>query len=202
MKGGGIDMPRSYKSKWVKKNTKLFVEAAKDAASQTLEEICQEGSKMFEQCIDEFYRYKTLSYYRHEVGRGTCTGWNLYLANGFKKIYKNGRVVGFLSGWDHTDMLPYKSWKDRDGNYHPVSREYVLKNVMNGIRGLEDEYVDHGYGSYDNHWSATISSPLFGELSGTPEKIFEKFDNTWRDVAKKINRKYRREAFDKVELRW
>ena len=195
-------MPRSYKSKWVKKNTKLFVEAAKDAASQTLEEICQEGSKMFDQCIDKFYEYKTRSYYRHETGRGTGTGWNLYLANGFKKVYQNGRVVSFVSGWDSTDMLPYKSWKDRNGNYHQVSTEYVLNNVMNGIRGLEDEYLDSGYGTYDNRWSATVNSSLFGNLSGTPEEIFKVFDNTWKDVATKLNRKYRREAFSKVEIRW
>ena len=98
-------------------------------------------------------------------------------------------------------MLPYKSWKDKDGEYHEVSTEYVLKNVMNGIRGLEDEYSDRGYGTYDNHWSATIDSSLFGELSGTPEKIFEKFDSTWRNVAKELNGKYRRNAFEKVELR-
>lgn len=195
-------MPRSYKSKWVKKNTKLFVEAAKDAASQTLEDIYKEGSKMFDQCIDKFYEYETRYYYRHETGRGTGTGWNLYLANGFKKIYQNGRVVGFTSGWDSTAMLPYKSWKDRNGNYHPVATEYVLNNVMKGIRGLEDEYVGRGYGTYDNHWSASINSPLFGELSGTPEEIFEKFDNTWRDVAKELNRKYRRNAFNKIDLRW
>ena len=189
------------KKTWVKNNTKLFVEAAKDAASKTLEEICTAGSKIFDQCIDEFYKYETRSYYRHKTGLGTGTGWNLYLANGFKKIYKNGRVVGFLSGWNHTDMLPYKSWKDKDGEYHEVSTEYVLKNVMNGIRGLEDEYLDRGYGTYDNHWSATIDSSLFGELSGTPEKIFEKFDSTWRNVAKELNGKYRRNAFEKVELR-
>lgn len=195
-------MPRSYKSKWVKKNTKLFVEAAKDAASQTLEEICQEGAKMFDQCIDEFYKYQTRSYYRHETGRGTGTGWNLYLANGFKKVYSNGRVVGFISGWDSTNMLPYKSWRDRNGVYHPVTTEYVLNNTMNGIRGLEDEYVDRGYGTYDNHWSATVNSSLFGNLYGTPKEIFDVFDRTWKDVAIILNKKYRREAFGKIEIRW
>lgn len=195
-------MPRSDKKKWVEKNTKLFLEAAKDAASKTLEEICQEGAKMFDKCIDQFYEYQTRSYYRHEVGRGTGTGWNLYLANRFKKVYHKGRVVGFTSGWDATDMMPYKSWRDRNGNYHPISTEYVLNNVMNGIRGLEDEYVNRGYGTYDNHWSATINSSLFGTLSGTPEEIFKVFDDTWKEVATRLNNKYRREAFSKVEIRW
>jgi hypothetical protein len=195
-------MPRSYKKKWVERNAELFVEAAMDAASQTLEEICQEGSKIFDQCIDKFYEYETRSYYRHETGRGTRTGWNLYLANGFKKVYKNGRVVSFNSGWDSADMLPYKPWKDRDGDYHPVTTEYVLKNVMNGIRGLEDEYVNRGYAPYDNHWSATINSSLFGKLSGTPEEIFKVFDDTWKDVATELNKKYRREAFKNIKIRW
>lgn len=190
------------KKMWIKANTKQFVIAAKEAASRALEEVCQEGSKIFDQCIDQFYMYETLSYYRHEVGRGTGTGWNLYLANGFKKKYHDGYVVSFTSGWDSTDMAPYKSWKDRDGSYHPVTTRYVLNNVMNGIRGLEDEYVGNGFGTYDNHWTASISSSLFGNLEGTPEQIFQVFDREWKTVAATLNRKYRQDAFSKVKIRW
>ena len=196
---------KDTKKEWVKRNAPLLVEAAKDAASKTLEEVCKEGAKIFDQCINQFYLYETQSYYRHVTGRGTKTGWNLYLANGFKAIYQDDRVVSFTSGWDSTDMLPYRSWKDKDKESHPVSTEYVLNNVMSGIRGLEDKYVNHGYAPrkpYDNHWTAEINSYLFGELSGTPKEIFKKFDDTWKDVATTLNKKYRYEAFDKLEIRW
>lgn len=179
------------KKMWIKRNTALFANAAKEAASRALEEVCEEGSKIFDQCIDQFYMYKTRSYYRHEAGKGTGTGWNLYLANGFRKSYKNGYVTSFTSGWDSRDMLPYGS----------VTAEYVLNNVMNGIRGLEDKYMRFSFGEYDNHWAASISSPLFGELNGTPEQIFQIFDNEWRSVAITLNQRYRKEAFSKIKMR-
>ena len=96
-------------------------------------------------------------------------------------------------GWNADDMEPYKSWKDRDGNYHPVSATYVLNNVMNGIRGLEDEYMMKGFAIYNNHWavdSLKTKRNYFGTLSGTPDEIFENVEGQWKTVRQKVFNKY------------
>lgn len=179
-----------------------FYDAATDSLEKTVKDLYKEGSNIFDNCITQFYNYETQKYYRHETGRGTRTGMNLYRANQCRVIYKHGMIVGFHIGWDATDMAPYSSWKDRDGGVHPVSASYVLDNVMNGIRGLEDEYMVHGFREYDNHWTTNITSKYFGSLYGTPNQIFDEFDLKWRDVAYSLNRKYRREAFKSIKIRW
>lgn len=185
---------KKAKEKLVEKITEEIIEESKTALDKTAEELCKDMSEIFDKCIDEFYKYETKSYYRHDTGRGTGTGMNLYRANQFRLNYgTDDHVKSVHIGWNANDMAPYTSWKDRNKKSHPVSADYVLKNTMNGIRGLEDKYVDRGYAPYDNHWSVdnlTTKRNYFGKLSGTPNEIFDNIESQWKTVRKKVFNKY------------
>ena len=179
------------KQKLIDKYVEKYYDAAIGAIDKTAKELVNEASRIFDNCIDQFYLYETKRYYRHETGRGTGTGINLYRANQMYLNYKNGEIVGFHIGWNANDMASYKH----------VGAEYVLDNVMKGIRGLEDEYMRNSFSTYDNHWSATVETKYFGTLSGTPNQIFDVFDSQWKAVSYDINKKYRKEAFRKISIR-
>ena len=158
-----------------------------DALDNAVIDVYNETYEIFRYCIDQFYLYETKSYYRHKTGRGTGEGENLYQASDFRLVKGgNGHIAGAYLGWHSGNMSPYKPWKDKKGKYHTVSTDYVLGLVMNGIRGLDDDYVDHGYASYDNHWSIsnfTTARNLFGDLKGTPNQIFDKIEANIVDVT-------------------
>lgn len=169
-----------------------LINTLNNALDLTAEVLYKEVSlKVFDKCIDQFYMYETKRYYRHDTGKGSGTGMNLYRANNCQIIYReDGHVSRIHVGWNANDMAPYKMWKDKDGNLHPVSAEYVLNNVMNGIRGLEDEYMSKSFATYNNHWSANINSDIFGSLSGTPNEIFDEIDSMWQSVTRQLFRKH------------
>lgn len=187
-------LKRKQIEKLTKKITDEIVEDLKNVLDKTATELCKDMSEIFDKCIDEFYKYETRSYYRHDTGRGTGTGMNLYRANQFRVKYdSDNHAKSIHIGWNANDMTPYKSWKDKDGNYHPVSATYVLNNTMRGIRGLEDEYVNSGYAPYDNHWTVNdlkTRRNYFGTLSGTPDEIFENVERQWKTVRQKVFDKY------------
>jgi hypothetical protein len=187
-------LQRKRIDKLVEKITPQVVEKLKGALDKTASELCKDMSQIFDKCIDKFYEYETRSYYRHETGRGTGTGMNLYRANQFKLKYgSDGHVKSVHIGWNANDMSPYKSWKDRYGDYHSVSAAYVLENTMKGIRGLEDEYMHGCYAPYDNHWTIDnlkTKRNYFGTLSGTPNEIFDNVERQWKDVRQTVFDKY------------
>lgn len=179
---------KKAKEEYTRSVTKEIIKTARKAVDETGEILYKELFQTFDKCIDKFYEYETRRYYRHETGRGTGTGMNLYRASQFRINYdSNDHVKSIHVGWNANDMAPYKSWKDKDGELHPVNADYVLKNVMKGIRGLEDEYADRGFGSYNNHWSVdSLSTKYFGTLSGTPDKIFDDIEKQWKKVRKRL----------------
>lgn len=179
---------KKAKEKYTRNVTKEIIKTARKAVDETGEILYKELFQTFDKCIDKFYEYETRRYFRHETGRGTGTGMNLYRASQFRINYdSDDHVKSIHVGWNANDMAPYESWKDKDGELHPVNADYVLKRVMSGIRGLEDEYADRGFGSYDNHWSVdSLSTKYFGTLSGTPDKIFDDIEKQWKKVRKRL----------------
>lgn len=163
---------------------KLKEKVVEPAVTLTAEQICDDLIKTFEKCIDEFYKYETKSYYRHEVGRGTGTGWNLYLANQTEIIY-NGDVVKYIvCGWDGTEMLPY-FLSNGKGNKKPVNTEHVLDSVMNGVRFNGDGTSKY----YKMKWEIEngIETQYFGTLDGkTPKKIFTQIMDEMFNVQKTL----------------
>jgi len=201
-------MPRKIETEYAKRRQILidryvekFYDAAVNSIERTVKELCKEASNIFDSCIDQFYLYQTKSYRRHEVGKGTGTGINLYRANQIHLNYKGGELTSFYIEINADNMAPYKSYKNGEGRRKLVSAKYVLDNVMKGIRGLEDEYIKNGFASYDNHWSATVNTKYFGTLSGTPNQIFDIFDSHFKEIAFTVNNKYRRDAFRKINIR-
>jgi hypothetical protein len=191
-------MPYSASKLFEKKQEKLqnqliqsLTETCYKALDLTAEDLYKEAWQIFDKCMDQFYRYKTTSYYRHETGIGTRTGMNLYRANQFRINYGiDDHVSSLHIGWNDNDMASYKPWKDADGNLHQIDKDYVLYNVMRGIRGLEDESMLNGFAPYDNHWSAEVQTKYFGMLSGTPNQIFDVFEREWDDVSRKLFRRH------------
>lgn len=86
--------------------------------------------KAYNDIIDQYYLYKTTSYYRHKTGIGTGTGWNLYRSNNISlypnDIGENGRYTGLILDINADNM------KD----YYRYSKHKVLDNVLRGIRGV------------------------------------------------------------------
>lgn len=163
---------------------KIEKNAVDPAMVLTAEQITKDLSDTFDKCIDDFYMYETRRYYRHETGRGTGTGWNLYLANQFRVNYSGKIATSIHFGWNGNDMATYKSLS-KGGN---VDREHVLDSVMNGIRFNGDG------SSYYPEMSWTLSSPIsteyFGTISGsTPDIIFEQMLNKMFSVQYKLSRK-------------
>ena len=150
-----------------------FVQTALKAKHMTFVDLHKEVSLIFDRCIDQYYLYKTTSYYRHETGIGTRNGINLYRANQMQHI-KNGIHDMLVLGWDGSDMAAYRSG---------INPDYVMDNVAKGIRGVDDEYMKYAYAPYDNHWSATIQSKYFGNLQGTMNDIFDEIERQWNDVS-------------------
>ena len=182
---------KKKQEKYQNKIIQSLTEICYTAIDLTAEELHKEAWKIFDQCMDKFYRYKTTSYYRHDTGRGTRTGMNLYRASQFRINYgSDGHVSSVHIGWNDSDMKPYKPWKDINGQIHQVDKDYVLHNVMSGIRGLEDEYMPNGFAPYDNHWSAKVSTTHFGILEGTPNDIFDMYEYKYKNVARKLFRKH------------
>lgn len=179
-------MPYSFKKQAEKgaKNYLKKIEKVVDAAvTLTAEQITKDLSDTFDKCIDDFYLYETTSYYRHEVGKGTGTGWNLYLANRFKVNYsgKNAKSIHF--GWSNADRLmgSYKIKNEQQGI------EHVIDSVMNGIR------FDGDGSNYYPTMTWTLSSPIsteyFGIIKGgTPNSIFEQILNNMFLVQRKLSR--------------
>lgn len=155
-----------------------FINTAMEAKHQAFKDLYKEMYQIFDMCIDQYYRYETKSYYRHETGIGSCTGINLYRANQIKHI-QIGYSDNLIVGWSGEDMASYRNGVDAD---------YVMDNVAKGIRGLADEYLPNGFTprkseKYENHWSAKVSTKYFGELEGTPDKIVDEIEKMWDEVS-------------------
>lgn len=200
-------MPRSVDrivtasmNKYVDKLINSLTKIGEQSLDLTADDLYKEAYQIFDKCMDQFYEYKTRSYYRHDVGRGTGTGMNLYRASQFRINYGADRHVKSLHiGWNELDMHPYKPWRDGDGGIHRVDKKYVMENVMKGLRGFEEEYIGVGFtptedSEYSNNWnwSASVSTKknYFGNLEGTPNEIFEIFEEKWDGVSRKLFREH------------
>lgn len=84
-----------------------------------------EFEKLYDQIIDQYYTYVTQYYYRHDVGKGTGNGLNLYRASDMHMDIGGGKFNDdFVFGLNENDMEGYKY----------STPEQVLENVMSGWR--------------------------------------------------------------------
>lgn len=146
------------------------------AVDEFFDDLWKDLHLMFDKCIDQYYKYRTRRYYRHDTGIGTGTGMNLYRA-----INEKRGSDSFEIWFDSSDMAGYKPYKDAEENLHPVDTEFVLNNVMSGIRGLP--YPMSRYGGDSMEWTASVSTNLFGNLSGTIYEIIENINSNIPNIA-------------------
>lgn len=150
----------------------------KQATLEFMDDLWKDLHLLFDKCIDQYYKYTTRRYYRHDVGRGTGTGSNLYRA--IDEKYSGYTLRLKISS---SDMAGYKPYKDKEGSEHSVDAGYVLNNVMSGIRGLP--YSASRYGGDSMSWSASVSTNLFGNLSGTINDILDTIEDKFPDIGSK-----------------
>jgi hypothetical protein len=184
IKEGGICMPYSLK-KQTEKSINNFIQKIEPivdkAVTLTAEQITQDLVNTFDKCINDFYMYKTTSYYRHETGRGTCDGINLYRANQFRVNYSGGAAKSIHFGWNGNDMASYRKLS-KSGR---ISTDYVLDSVMNGIRfnGDGSEY----YPEMTWHLSSPIDTNYFGIINAsTPDDVFEQMLKKMNKVQREL----------------
>lgn len=154
----------------IEKANNRLLKNANDIAEKELnkasEEILKEAKRMYDVFIDQYYKYKTTSYYRHDVGIGTGTGMNLYRAQDF--------------GFDTTTIDEYQdrgiivNLKNVKIKYNPNSmakyrkfpRARVLDMIINGIRGVP--------GYTDTYWEGEYNGKYFS-YKGIMKNAFDEF---------------------------
>ena len=165
-----------------KKYMREIRKTVKKATSKTLEQIRKDFMETYDKCIDDFYRYKTTSYYRHETGVGTGTGINLYRGLYEDISYSQGYIKDMVLGWGNDDgeMRGYKLAKKQF-----VDPDYVLDQVMNGIR-FNGDGSDY-YKEMTWELSGTIETQYFGVLYGkTPVQIFDQMMSKMYMVQRRL----------------
>lgn len=91
--------------------------------------------KAYKSIIDQYYLYKTTSYYRHKTGIGTGTGKNLYLSDNIS-IYPD------IAEFDEEQRVE-EIWLNINANrmqgYYGFPKSKVLNMVLDGIRGVPNK---------------------------------------------------------------
>lgn len=109
----------------IKDIVKSIEKACKNQLDHADNTLKHEFEKLYDQIIDQYYTYVTQYYYRHEVGKGTGNGLNLYRASDMHMDIGGGKFDDdFVFGLNENDMDGYKY----------STPEQVLENVMSGWR--------------------------------------------------------------------
>ena len=111
------------------------------SSKMTTRDLYEEAINMYDSLIEQYYRYKTEAYYRHDSGIGTGWGVNLYLGKNFY-IDKNNDLNIEFSG---KKMKKYK--KDKY-----ATRDEVLAIVKGGFRGVPGKWIMPWEGSFDGEY--------------------------------------------------
>lgn len=152
--------------------------ASETAAKQTQDILI----KAYTDIIDQYYLYKTTSYYRHRTGIGTGTGKNLYKSNRIALLSSNDRTIGLKLEIDASEMEGYPR----------ISKDIVLDNVLNGIRGvpynemvlLEDRWSGQHRMMFQREMNFEAKIKVESDcFTGTPRKIMT-------DIGNKIGKQY------------
>ena len=141
--------------------------------NSTFEELYKEAVNMYDTLIEEYYKYKTTSYYRHHVGIGTGTGENLYF----------GKQFTLTSGLIPELSMDF-SGKDMD-KYQYNSTDEVLDMVMHGIRGVPSK-------GWWTTWKGSYNGKYFSvggvDIATAFNAFYQNFDYLSRYIFKeKIN---------------
>ena len=168
----------TYMGNLIYEQYKEDIEAAYiNAYDDMVYDIYEDAFQLYAKAIDQYYLYETTSYIRHGEGKpGTKKGTNLHEANltYLKRNHSSGRLYnGVVLHWDSVNMLPYKR----------VKTDYVLSNVLNGIRGVPvDNSSLNSTGNFfitnafSSKWEASVKLPNTRmALRGTPNEMLRMF---------------------------
>lgn len=111
------------------------------SAKLTTINLHEEATNMYDSLIEQYYRYETKSYYRHNAGIGTGWGDNLYYGKNFYIDSSNDLNIEFSGD----QMEKYKNDKY-------ATRDEVLAIVRGGFRGVPGKWIRPWSGSYDGEY--------------------------------------------------
>jgi hypothetical protein len=122
---------------------------------------------MYDALIEEYYKYKTSSYYRHHVGIGTGTGENLYYGKQFD-----------LSHCYIPQLSIRFSGTDMDG-YRNSSTDEVLSNVLHGVRGVPSK-------GWQTTWNGSYNGKYFSVGGVDVATAFNLFEENFGHLSRYI----------------
>lgn len=167
------------------------IDCIAEALNDSVIDLKREIEKLYDKYLDQFYAYRTTSYYRHGTGKGTGTGINLYRANDIKiktdkYTYRFGNeskdyvLNELVIEFDPSNMEEYKGTYRSGGSKKQVDREFVFDQVLDGNRGLP--------GSWGQSWEGEYESEYF-EFSGIMRKAIEEFMSEEDEILYSIFKK-------------
>ena len=146
------------------------------SAKKTTIDLYEEAVNMYDSLIEQYYRYKTTSYYRHNAGVGTCWGDNLYYGKNFYIDAEENLNIEFSGEKMERYISKYKIKKGDTSNSldkkERVSRDTVLSIVRGGFRGVPGKWIIPWSGSYDGEYFQ-ISDTNIDKAFGLFEKNYD-----------------------------
>ena len=158
-----------------------------------LEKVCdeyatqvlyEEAVNLYDSLIEQYYRYETKSYYRHNAGVGTGYGENLY----YGKNFYIDEIGGLNIEFSGEQMEKYRNDKK-------VTREEVLNIVKAGYRGVPGKWL--------RPWSGSFEGDYFGVSKTNIDKAFELFEKNYNHMYEfAFKKKLKREKKSKKYKYW
>lgn len=138
----------------------------------TAEEMTRDLRNLYEKYIDDYYGYVTKSYYRHEVGKGTGNGVNLY----------RGDMISYNKS---AKQITIRIKGDQMSPYRKFPADSVLDMIGNGIRPMG--VVNGRFNS--TRWESSYESDYFN-TSATLNKAMDAYVAESPIIGYKIAKKH------------
>ena len=178
------EMKKNYKKSLMEAGIKAWNETIE----YTLKELEEEARNMYDSFIEQYYKYKTKYYYRHNAGVGTCWGDNLY----YGSWGKGDRGINIVFSEEKKGFKMYKFYTNFSGDLMAGGYEYntpdeVLSQVMRGIRGVPE--LEDGKEGWWEPWIGSYNGKYFS-YGGIMKKAFNCFDDNFEQLQREIFNKH------------
>lgn len=171
-------------NEYVKEEMSKLKREAYKVINNITNELYKESIKMYDSFIDQFYKYKTQSYKRHDDGIGTMTGVSLYRASNIK-FHENRKGLSFFELDIDVPDSYYTDYPDFD--YKGDSPTQVYEYIIQGHRFNP---------RFDNYFKGKHMETIFkGSYNGiyfksgnnvTIKEAFDKFVKDYDSISGKL----------------
>ncbi len=212
-----LPRPKKFLNKLIERESnRLFNVLYEPCITEARARTISRFGKVFDKMIDQYYEYKTKRYYRHETGRGTGTGANLYRA--YHAMFKPGldeNVFGYtidarrLAGNKKLKISKMEDYRQLNGTVQPAGP--ILDYIMKGGRSMPpfmhigSSYIKaavEGSQDYPTSWAPNFDDEFFGHISGQP---YAALKNAIKGVPKVLKNYFWQEANARlkgIQIKW